>query len=76
MKRILKVSVVYCFVFVLLSLSVSGVEAGFSPSDTIGTPTYNRTEDLQKIQKALEIKMVKERLINLGFTDNEIQKAA
>ncbi len=39
--------------------------AGFSPSE--------RTQDLQKIQKFLETKMVRERFKDLGFTPEEIQ---
>jgi len=50
------------------------VDAGFVPSEIIGHPQIDRTADLQKIQKVLEIKMVRERLENLGFTEDEIQK--
>jgi chorismate synthase len=53
---------------------VPRVEAGFVPSDIITHSQIDRTEDLQRIQKVLETKMVKERLENLGFTKDEIQK--
>ncbi len=50
------------------------VDAGFVPSEIITHPQIDRTADLQKIQKVLETKMVRERLENLGFTEEEIQK--
>jgi hypothetical protein len=53
---------------------VPRVDAGFVPSDIITHSQIDRTEDLQRIQKVLETKMVKERLENLGFTKDEIQK--
>jgi hypothetical protein len=53
---------------------VPRVDAGFIPSDIITYPQFDRTADLQKIQKALETKMLTERLGDLGFTKDEIQK--
>ena len=53
---------------------VPGVDAGFIPSDIVAHPQIDRTADLQKIQKVIETKMVRERLVNLGFTEDEIQK--
>ncbi len=50
------------------------VDAGFVPSEIITHPQIDRTADLQRIQKVLETKMVRERLENLGFTEEEIQK--
>jgi hypothetical protein len=50
------------------------VDAGFIPSDIVAHPQIDRTSDLQRIQKVLETKMVRERLENLGFTEEEIQK--
>ncbi len=49
------------------------VDAGFSPSEVIGQPQMNRTADLDKIQKVIEIKMIRERLNVLGFSQEEIQ---
>jgi len=49
------------------------VYAGFSPSEGIGLSSLDRPSDVQKIQKFLEIKMVRERLRELGFTSDEIQ---
>ena len=49
------------------------VYAGFSPSEAIRLSADERTSDLQKIQKFLEIKMVRERLKEFGLTPDEIQ---
>ncbi len=49
------------------------VYAGFSPSEGIGLSSLDRPSDVQKIQKFLEIKMVRERLREFGFTSDEIQ---
>jgi hypothetical protein len=53
---------------------VPRVDAGFVPSEIITHSQIDRTADLQKIQKVIETKMVRERLENLGFTEDEIQK--
>jgi hypothetical protein len=50
------------------------VYAGFSPSEPVPLLTFNRSSDLEKIQKVLEIKMVRERLKEFGFTPDEIEK--
>ena len=50
------------------------VDAGFVPSEIITHSQNDRTADLQRIQKILETKRVRERLDNLGFTEDEIQK--
>ena len=47
--------------------------AGFSPSEVIALSQGERAQDLQQIQKFLEIKMVRERLKELGFAPEEIQ---
>ncbi len=52
---------------------VPRVNAGLSPSEIISLKDLGRAGDLQKIQKILETKMVKERLKELGFTYEEIQ---
>lgn len=49
------------------------VHAGFSPSEVIGLSSLDRPSEVQKIQKFLEIKMVRERLREFGFTPDEIQ---
>lgn len=50
------------------------VDAGLAPSEIIALTEADRTADLGKIQKVLEIKAVTERLAQLGLTQDEIQK--
>jgi len=50
------------------------VFAGFSTSEAISLEKFDRSSNLSKIQKVLEMKMVGERLRELGFTHNEIQE--
>ena len=47
--------------------------AGFSPSETTSL-AFDRSSDVEKIRKVLEMKMVRERLKEFGFTTNEIEK--
>ena len=49
------------------------VFAGFSPSEVISLSPAERSADLQAVQKFLELKMVRERLKEYGFTQEEIQ---
>ncbi len=49
------------------------VNAGLAPSQLIAMSQTDRTADLEKIQKFLEMKVVSERLGKLGFTQDEIQ---
>ena len=49
------------------------VDAGFSPSEGMGQLQMSRAADLEKIRKVLEIKMIRERLKDLGFSHDEIQ---
>ncbi len=64
--------------YLVLSVVVIGTSqklfAGFSPSEIIPNQKFDRSSDIRKIQKVLEIKMVEERLKELGFTPSEIQK--
>ena len=48
------------------------VYAGFSPSEAIGL-SPERSSDLLKVQKFLEMKMVTDRLKEYGLTREEIQ---
>jgi hypothetical protein len=50
------------------------VEAGFAPSEAIAIAQVDRAADMEKIQKVLETKMIKKRLEELGFTQDEINK--
>ena len=48
--------------------------AGFSPSETISLLPSDRSSDLGEVRKVLELKMVRERLKEFGFTREEIEK--
>ena len=49
------------------------VYAGFSPSEFASLAPADRSAELQKIQKFLEMKVVRERLREFGFAPDEIQ---
>ncbi len=49
------------------------VDASFAPSAALPISQTDRAADLATLQKALEQKMVKERLANLGFTPDEVK---
>jgi len=63
--------------YLVLAIFVMGivprVYAGFSPSEVVALSQIDRSADLDKIQKILEMKLVKERLNNLGLSNDEIQ---
>jgi hypothetical protein len=63
--------------YLVMAMFVIGITprvyAGFSPSEVIGLSQVDRSSDLQKIQKFLEIKMVRERLKEFGLTPDETQ---
>lgn len=65
-------SVLLIFVLSLISL-VPRVEAAFIPSSDSRSGLM-RNQDIQTIQKALENKIVKQRLQDLGFSEEEIQE--
>ena len=49
------------------------VDAGIAPSELIAMSQTDRNIDREKIRQVLEMKMVGERLGQLGFTQDEIQ---
>ena len=63
--------------FLIVVMFVVGVTskgmAGFCASEPTGWLQIDRASDLGKIQKTLELKIVRERLHQLGFTADEIQ---
>jgi len=74
MKRKMTKWVTWYMVTVMFFIGITPrVYAGFSPSEGITLSPFNRDSDLQKIQKVLESKMIRERLFQLGFTQEEIQ---
>jgi len=64
----------YLVVAIMVMGMIPRVYAGFSPSEVIALSQLDRSADLEKIQKILEIKMVRERLDQLGFSQDQIQK--
>jgi len=72
-KPFMKYISCYCVLAVFVMGLVPRVYAGFSPSEVVALPESDRSADLGKIQKMLEMKMVLERLKQLGFSDDEIQ---
>jgi hypothetical protein len=64
--------------YLVVAMFVLGITpriyAGFSPSEAVSNLTFDRSSDLEKIRKVLEMKMVRERLKNFGFTPEEIEK--
>jgi len=74
MKRKMAQWVTWYMVTVMFFLGIiPRVDAGFSPSEVMGQSQMNRATDLEKIRKILEIKMIRERLNALGFSQEEIQ---
>lgn len=67
-----RTSVLLIFVLSLISL-VPRVEAAFIPSSDSRNGLM-RNQDIQTIQKTLESKIVKQRLQDLGFSEEEIQE--
>jgi hypothetical protein len=67
--------VVWYMVTVMFLIGITpNVYARFSPSEGIALSPIDRQSDLQKIQKFLESKMIRERLMQLGFHEEGIQK--
>ncbi|MGD0624973.1 MAG: PA2779 family protein [Thermodesulfobacteriota bacterium] len=63
--------------YLVMAMFVIGITprvyAGFSPSEVIALSPAERSADVQKIQKFLEMKMVRERLKEFGLAPDEIQ---
>jgi hypothetical protein len=66
-----RIAVMLVVVMGVVSL-VPRVEAAFVPSDQ-SSGSLSRQEDIATIQRALEHKLVKERLRDLGYTEEEIK---
>jgi len=49
------------------------VDAAMAPSSLIASSPFERAADLAEIQRVLEMKVVKERLENLGFSAEEVR---
>jgi len=74
MKRLLRKMVTWYLAAAMLVIGITPqVYAGFSPSGLFGLSPAERSEDLQKVRKFLEMKMVGERLRELGLSPGEVQ---
>ena len=74
MKMFLRKSVTWYLVAAMLVIGITPrVYAGFSPSEVIGFSPAERSADLQKVRKFLEMKMVGERLRELGLAPGEVR---
>ena len=75
MKRTLMKHVTWYLVVAMFVIGITPrVYAGFSPSEVVGLSQVDRESDLQKIQNVIEMKMIGERLKQMGLTPDEIQK--
>lgn len=71
---VLKLAVVWVLVAALsATATVPRCLAGFSASEAVAPIPADRPADLEKLQKFLEAKMVRERLKNLGFAPEEVR---
>lgn len=63
--------------YLVLALCILGmvprVEAAFVPSDVLPQVLADRSADLEKIRQVLEMKMIEQRLADLGYTVDEIK---
>ncbi len=67
-------SIAFYLAFAMFIIGITPkANASFAPSDIIQLARTDRASDLATIQKAIEMKMVKERLADLGLTHDEIQ---
>jgi hypothetical protein len=74
MKRKLAKWIIWYMVTVMCVIGITPrLYAGLSPSEVIVLSQSDRHSDLQKIQKVLESKMIRERLRQLGFSEEGIQ---
>ncbi|MGD2080353.1 MAG: PA2779 family protein [Nitrospirota bacterium] len=63
----------WCLVVLMFLVGIAPrAYAGLSPSEVIAPADVDRAADLEKVQKALETKMVMERLSAFGYTEEEI----
>jgi hypothetical protein len=74
MKILFRKWIIWYLVMAMFVIGITPrVYAGFSPSEVMGLSPAERSSELQKIQKFLEMKMVRERLKEFGLTQDEIQ---
>lgn len=63
--------------YLVVAMFIIGIapraDAAFSPSEQLALAQSDRAADLQKVQAALETKMVRDRLEKLGYAPGEIR---
>jgi hypothetical protein len=71
--KMLKKSLVCYLVLALFVIGiVPRVEAAFAPSGVLSLSAEARSGDVEKIRTALENKLVSQRLLDLGYTSEEV----
>jgi hypothetical protein len=66
--------VAWYMIFAMFLIGIAPkVDAGIAPSELIAMSQADRDLDMEKIRQVLEMKMVGQRLGQLGFTPDEIQ---
>ena len=74
MRKPLKKGIIWYLVVAMFVIGITPpVYAGFSPSEDLASSSALRLSELQKIQKSLEMKIIRERLKELGLSPEEIQ---
>ncbi len=74
MRTPLMKHVSWYLIFAMFLIGVAPrVDAGIAPSEFIAMSRTDRNADIEKIRQVLEMKMVGERLGQLGFTQDEIR---
>jgi len=74
MRAPMKKCIIWYLVAAMFIIGVApGVYAGFSPSEGVALSSAERASELEQIQKFLEMKMVTERLRELGLSPDDIQ---
>lgn len=74
MSKTLRKWITWYLIAAILMIGITPrVYAGFSPSEIMSLSPAERSADLRMVQKFLEMKMVRERLKELGLTQEEIQ---
>lgn len=74
MNKLLVRKAVCCVVVTIFFLgAVPTVEAEFVPSPVTTASDSSRFAEVEKIQRAMETKIIKDRLEKLGYTSEEVQ---
>lgn len=68
----------YMAIYLVFAMFIIGitprVEAGLAPSQIIQTSQIDRSAEIERIQRVLEMKVVKDRLEKFGYSADEIRQ--